>query len=47
MAYNPKTDWEYNDVPTETDANRWEQGILDAHNMIDDLMISQIYNVRW
>ncbi|MFD2329108.1 pyocin knob domain-containing protein [Cohnella sp. GCM10020058] len=27
MAYNAKTDWKYNDTPTENDLNRIEQGI--------------------
>lgn len=31
MAYIKKTNWQYNDVPTENDVNRWEQGIADAH----------------
>ncbi|WP_342505606.1 hypothetical protein [Sporosarcina sp. FSL K6-2383] len=35
MAYDAKTDWQYNETPTEADANRWEQGIEDAHDEIE------------
>lgn len=31
MKFQPKTDWKYNDTPTEGDFNRIEQGIADAH----------------
>ena len=31
MSYESKVDWQYDDIPTETDANRWEQGIFDAY----------------
>lgn len=31
MSYNAKLDWTYNDDVTETDINRWEKGIADAH----------------
>ncbi|MFC0414503.1 tail fiber protein [Cytobacillus solani] len=30
MKFQPKTDWKYNDTPTEADFNRIEQGISDA-----------------
>lgn len=30
MAYTPKTDWQYNEIVTESDLNRIEQGIADA-----------------
>ncbi|NME99990.1 hypothetical protein [Aneurinibacillus aneurinilyticus] len=36
MAYNPKLDWKYNDDVTESDANRWERGIYDAHLMLSE-----------
>lgn len=35
MAYNAKTDWKYDDNITEDDVNRWEQGIVDAHEKAD------------
>ncbi|WP_313803627.1 hypothetical protein [Cytobacillus sp.] len=30
MKFQPKTDWKYDDIPTEADFNRIEQGIADA-----------------
>ncbi|KQL18075.1 hypothetical protein [Cytobacillus solani] len=30
MKFQPKTDWKYDDTPTEADFNRIEQGIADA-----------------
>ncbi|WP_419392876.1 hypothetical protein [Cytobacillus praedii] len=30
MKFQPKTDWKYDDIPTEGDFNRIEQGIADA-----------------
>lgn len=36
MTYEKKTDWQFDDVVTEKDANRWEKGIDDAHKHIDD-----------
>ncbi|PYI57011.1 hypothetical protein [Paenibacillus flagellatus] len=35
MPYNAKTNWQYGETVTEADANRWEQGIKDAHTQID------------
>lgn len=40
MSYEAKTDWQYGDTPTETDANRWEQGIKDAHEKVNSLETS-------
>ncbi|MGG4449665.1 hypothetical protein [Brevibacillus porteri] len=37
MAYEAKLDWKYADTPTENDANRWEQGILDNNLSIINL----------
>lgn len=31
MKFQPKTDWKYDDIPTEGDFNRIEQGIDEAH----------------
>ncbi len=36
MSYEKKTDWTFDDTPTENDANRWEQGIADAHHGLDE-----------
>jgi hypothetical protein len=35
VAYQAKVNWQYGETPTEEDANRWEQGIADAHVIID------------
>ncbi|MED1726214.1 hypothetical protein [Brevibacillus parabrevis] len=35
MPYNVKMDWKQDDPVTEVDINRWEQGIADAHVIID------------
>ncbi|GAA3410381.1 hypothetical protein ACFFNY_21860 [Paenibacillus hodogayensis] len=35
MTYDAKTDWQYGQKVTETDANRWERGIADAHKQLD------------
>ncbi|MBA4533010.1 MULTISPECIES: hypothetical protein [Brevibacillus] len=35
MPYNPKLDWNYDDPVTETDINRWEKGIDDAHKLLE------------
>ncbi|TVX91911.1 hypothetical protein [Paenibacillus agilis] len=35
MAFNGKIDWKYNDIPTERDFNRIEQGVVDAHKMLE------------
>lgn len=35
MAYNAKTNWKYNDTPTESDLNRIEQGIKDLDDSVD------------
>lgn len=35
MPYNAKTNWQYDDVVTENDLNRIEQGVADAHNQLD------------
>ncbi|MBW7454662.1 hypothetical protein ACFOLF_11970 [Paenibacillus sepulcri] len=37
MAFNEKTDWQYNDLVTETDMNRIEQGIGDVHDRVDQI----------
>ncbi|WP_273483584.1 hypothetical protein [Desulforamulus ruminis] len=37
MAYQAKTNWQYDELVTENDANRWEQGIQDAHVQLDTL----------
>jgi hypothetical protein len=37
MPYQAKTDWQYDDPVTEYDINRWEQGIADAHALINQL----------
>lgn len=34
MAYNAKTNWQYDEIPTENDMNRIEQGIKDVDNAI-------------
>ncbi|MDF2925878.1 MAG: putative phage tail protein [Paenibacillaceae bacterium] len=39
MAYDAKTDWQYDDTPTEQDLNRIEQGIADAHAEIAEFDI--------
>lgn len=31
MPYEAKTDWKYDDLVTEKDMNRIEQGLKDAH----------------
>ncbi|WP_421018244.1 phage tail protein [Exiguobacterium sp. A1_3_1] len=31
MSYTAKTNWQGNDPVTESDLNRWEQGIKDSH----------------
>lgn len=36
MSYDAKTDWKYNDPVTEDDFNRIEQGIKDAHEMVEN-----------
>ena len=35
MTFNAKTNWQYGETVTETDANRWEQGIKDVHQQMD------------
>lgn len=35
MKFQPKTDWKYDDTPTEADFNRIEQGIVDAHEKLE------------
>ncbi|SDJ76086.1 hypothetical protein [Paenibacillus naphthalenovorans] len=35
MPYNAKTNWQYDEIVTESDLNRIEQGIADAHNQLD------------
>lgn len=35
MSYDAKLDWIYDTPVMETDINRWEQGILDAHLLLD------------
>lgn len=35
MSFNAKLDWKYDDDVTEQDINRWEQGIADAHILLE------------
>jgi hypothetical protein len=37
MTFQAKKDWKYNTPVTETDINRWEKGIEDAHNIGESL----------
>ncbi|MBD8499977.1 hypothetical protein [Paenibacillus arenosi] len=37
MAYAGKTNWKYDELVKETDLNRIEQGLVDAHKVIDGL----------
>lgn len=35
MPYQAKLDWQGDDPVMETDINRWEKGIDDAHKLLD------------
>lgn len=37
VSFNPKTNWQLNETVNPEDANRWEQGIKDCADAIDDL----------
>ena len=37
MSFNAKTDWRPDDDIMESDVNRWEIGIKDAHTAIDSM----------
>ncbi|MBD8499975.1 hypothetical protein [Paenibacillus arenosi] len=37
MPYSGKTNWKYDEIVRETDLNRIEQGLVDAHQVIDSL----------
>ncbi|WP_393965172.1 hypothetical protein [Exiguobacterium sp. S22-S28] len=39
MSYTAKTNWQGNDPVTEYDLNRWENGILAAHQQIEALRV--------
>lgn len=43
MTYHAKTNWKQDDPVTEVDINRWEQGIADAHAVID-IIQPVVYN---
>jgi len=38
LSYIGKTDWKYDDIVTEQDINRIEQGVQDAHTTIAEHM---------
>ncbi|WP_019123715.1 hypothetical protein [Brevibacillus massiliensis] len=39
MSYNPKLDWKTDDDVTESDFNRIEQGIADAHVLLEQFSV--------
>ncbi|MBS4172134.1 hypothetical protein [Bacillus sp. FJAT-49736] len=53
MSYNAKTDWKYDDTPTEDDFNRIEKGIKDTTDTVvshlaDDVVhISPDERTKW
>lgn len=42
MSYTGKTNWQYDEIVTETDLNRIEQGVVDAHAGLEDITPGQI-----
>ena len=42
MSYTGKTNWQYDEIVTETDLNRIEQGVVDAHAGLEDITHEQI-----
>lgn len=45
ITYNPKLDWQADDDITESDVNRWERGIADAHSQIS-VLTADVSNLK-